>query len=176
MKRPVSSHGSRHPVENVFMHEFEIFIGSYSCMLNSITPTYTASKVKHRKTDQTSAPGCQMVYFMAFGIFYGHLVYFMARWYTFKWHMVCFTVFWYILWSFGIFYGHLVYFMVIWYILRSFGIFYRRQLVFITLPPVVGHFQLVLRVELWPQEMRRVPSGEGDEPLFKTSITSCRIL
>jgi hypothetical protein len=31
-----------------------------------------------------------------FGIFYGHLVYFMAIWY--------------ILWPFGVFYGHLVYF------------------------------------------------------------------
>jgi hypothetical protein len=39
-----------------------------------------------------------------FGIFYGHLVYFMAIWY--------------ILWSFGIFYGHLV----IWYIFPPFGI------------------------------------------------------
>jgi hypothetical protein len=34
-----------------------------------------------------------------FGIFYGHLVYFMAIWY--------------ILWPFGIFCGHLVYFMAI---------------------------------------------------------------
>jgi hypothetical protein len=44
-----------------------------------------------------------------FGIFYGHLVYFMDIWY--------------ILWTFGIFYGHLVYFMDIWYILWTFGIF-----------------------------------------------------
>jgi hypothetical protein len=44
-----------------------------------------------------------------FGIFCGHLVYFMAIWY--------------ILWPFGIFYGHLVYFMAIWYILWTFGIF-----------------------------------------------------
>jgi hypothetical protein len=50
------------------------------------------------------------------GMFYGHLVYFMAIWY--------------ILWLFGIFYGYLVYFMVIlvylmviWYILWLFGIF-----------------------------------------------------
>jgi hypothetical protein len=45
-----------------------------------------------------------------FGIFYGHLVYFMATWY--------------VLWSFGIFYDHLVYFMVTWDVLWSFGIFY----------------------------------------------------
>jgi hypothetical protein len=44
-----------------------------------------------------------------FGIFYGHLVYFMAIWY--------------ILWLFGIFYGYLVYFMAIWYILWPFGNF-----------------------------------------------------
>jgi hypothetical protein len=63
--------------------------------------------------------GCQMAYFQNqkslfykileglavedVGIFYGHLVYFMAIWY--------------ILWPFGIFYGHLVYFVAIWYIL-----------------------------------------------------------
>jgi hypothetical protein len=60
--------------------------------------------------------GCQMAYFQTkntgyilesyamedVGTFYGHLVYFMAIWYS--------------LWSFGIFCGHLVYFMVIWYI------------------------------------------------------------
>jgi hypothetical protein len=45
-----------------------------------------------------------------FGIFYGHLAYFMAIWY--------------ILWPFGIFYGHLVYFMAIWYILWQLGIFF----------------------------------------------------
>jgi hypothetical protein len=39
-------------------------------------------------------------YFTPFGIFYGHLIYFMA--------IGC------ILWPFGIFYGHLVYFMAIW--------------------------------------------------------------
>jgi hypothetical protein len=44
------------------------------------------------------------------GIFYGHLVHF--------------TVFWYILWTFGPFYGLLVYFFDIWYILRQFGIFF----------------------------------------------------
>jgi hypothetical protein len=47
-----------------------------------------------------------------FGIFYGHLVYFMDIWY--------------ILWTFGIFYGHLVYLMDIWYILCAFGIFNGR--------------------------------------------------
>jgi hypothetical protein len=45
-----------------------------------------------------------------FGIFYGHLVYFIAIWY--------------ILGSFGTFWGHLVHFGVIWYILGSFGIFF----------------------------------------------------
>jgi hypothetical protein len=42
------------------------------------------------------------------GIFYGHLVYFVAIWY--------------ILWLFGIFCGHLVYFVANWYILWLFGI------------------------------------------------------
>jgi hypothetical protein len=51
-----------------------------------------------------------------FGIFYGHLVYFMAIWY--------------ILWPLGIFYGHLVYFMAIWYILWPFGIFYGHWVYF----------------------------------------------
>jgi hypothetical protein len=37
------------------------------------------------------------------GIFFGHLVYFVAIWY--------------ILWPIGIFCGHLVYFVTIWYIL-----------------------------------------------------------
>jgi hypothetical protein len=41
-----------------------------------------------------------------FGIFYGHLVYFMAVWY--------------ILWPFGIFYGHLVYF-------PHFGLLYQEK-------------------------------------------------
>jgi hypothetical protein len=48
-----------------------------------------------------------------FGIFYGHLVYFMAIWY--------------ILWPFGIFYGHLVYFLVIWYIFSRFGMLYQEK-------------------------------------------------
>jgi hypothetical protein len=47
---------------------------------------------------------------LTFGIFYGHLVYFMAIWY--------------ILCPLGIFYGHLVYFMPIGYILCPLGIFY----------------------------------------------------
>jgi hypothetical protein len=65
-----------------------------------------------------------------FGTFYGHLVHFMVSWYilwsfgTFYGHLVHFMVIWYILWSFGTFYGHLVHFMVIWYILWSFGIFF----------------------------------------------------
>jgi hypothetical protein len=44
----------------------------------------------------------------SFGIFCGHLVYFLVNWY--------------ILWPFGIFCGHLVYFVAIWYILWPFGI------------------------------------------------------
>jgi hypothetical protein len=44
------------------------------------------------------------------GIFYGHLVYFVAIWY--------------ILWPLGIFCSHWVYFVAIWYILWPFGIFY----------------------------------------------------
>jgi hypothetical protein len=78
-----------------------------------------------------------------FGIFYGHLVYFMAIWYIlwsfgiFDSHFVYLMAIWYIKWPFcifdghlvyfcpfGIFYGHLVYFMAIWYILCPFGIFY----------------------------------------------------
>jgi hypothetical protein len=43
------------------------------------------------------------------GIFYGHLVNFLAFWYI-LWH------FWYILWPFGIFYVTLVYFVAFWYI------------------------------------------------------------
>jgi hypothetical protein len=42
---------------------------------------------------------CHLVYFMAFGVFYGH---------------------WYISWPFGIFYGHLVYF-------SRFGMFYQKK-------------------------------------------------
>jgi hypothetical protein len=45
-----------------------------------------------------------------FGLFYGHLVYFMVIWY-----IVCMAI-WYILWQFDIPYGRLVYFMDIWYI------------------------------------------------------------
>jgi hypothetical protein len=44
-----------------------------------------------------------------FGIFYGHLVYFMPIW-----NILC---------SFSIFYAHLVYFMPIWNILCPFDIF-----------------------------------------------------
>jgi hypothetical protein len=46
-----------------------------------------------------------------FGLFYGHLVYFMAIWYIFT-VLLC----WSILRPSGILYGHLVYFVVIWYI------------------------------------------------------------
>jgi hypothetical protein len=42
-----------------------------------------------------------LVYLWSFGIFCGHLVYF--------------VVIWYILWSFGIFCGHLVYFFPLRY-------------------------------------------------------------
>jgi hypothetical protein len=54
-----------------------------------------------------------------FGIFYGHLVYFMAIWY--------------ILWPFGIFNGDLVHiwllgkFVVIWYISPRFGILHQEK-------------------------------------------------
>jgi hypothetical protein len=59
------------------------------------------------------------------GPIYGHLVYFVGRWYIlwpFGIHILCgigmfcgpliyFMGHWYILWQFGIFYGNLVYFM-----------------------------------------------------------------
>jgi hypothetical protein len=54
-----------------------------------------------------------------FGIFYGHLAYFMAIWH--------------ILWPFGIFYGHLAYFMAIMYILWPFGIFYGHLVYFVAI-------------------------------------------
>jgi hypothetical protein len=62
----------------------------------------------------------------SFGIFCGHLVYFVVIWYIlwsfgiFCGHLVYFVVIWDILWSFGIFCGHLVYFVVIWYIFPTF--------------------------------------------------------
>jgi hypothetical protein len=43
------------------------------------------------------------IFLLLFGIFYGHVVYF--------------VVIWYILWPCGIFCSHLVYFMAMWYIL-----------------------------------------------------------
>jgi hypothetical protein len=46
-------------------------------------------------------------YTLPFGIFCGHLVYF--------------VVIWYIFWPFGIICGYLVYFMAIWYISSRFG-------------------------------------------------------
>jgi hypothetical protein len=46
---------------------------------------------------------------LPFGVFHGHLVYFIAIWY--------------ISLPFGIFHGHLVYFMAIWYISWPFGMF-----------------------------------------------------
>jgi hypothetical protein len=49
------------------------------------------------------------------GIFYGHLVYFVAIWYI--------MALWYILVYFGIFCGHLLYFVVIWSILLPMGIY-----------------------------------------------------
>jgi hypothetical protein len=58
----------------------------------------------------------------SFGIFYSHLVYFVAIWHIlwsfgiFYSHLVYFVAIWHILWSFGIFYGHLAYFVAIWYI------------------------------------------------------------
>jgi hypothetical protein len=48
-----------------------------------------------------------------FGIFYGHLVYFM--------------VIWYILWSYGLFCGNLVHFLVIWFIFSRLGILYQEK-------------------------------------------------
>jgi hypothetical protein len=51
----------------------------------------------------------------AFGLFYGHLVYFMKIW-SIKGHLVYFMGIWSILWIFGLFYGHLVYFVEMWYI------------------------------------------------------------
>jgi hypothetical protein len=64
------------------------------------------------------------------GIFYGHLVYFIAIWYT-LWpfgilysHLVYFIDIWYTLWPFGILYSHLVYFIAIWYTLLPFIIMY----------------------------------------------------
>jgi hypothetical protein len=47
------------------------------------------------------------------GIFYDHLIYFMAIRYT--------------SWPFGIFYGHLVYFMDVWYIFNRFGMLYQEK-------------------------------------------------
>jgi hypothetical protein len=51
-----------------------------------------------------------LIYFWPFGIFYGHLEYFMDIWN--------------ILWTFGTFYGqfydHLVHFVLIWYIFFQF--------------------------------------------------------
>jgi hypothetical protein len=47
----------------------------------------------------------------SFGIFYGHLIYFMV--------IVYFMAIWYVLWSSGIYYSHLVYVPILW----SFGIF-----------------------------------------------------
>jgi hypothetical protein len=61
-----------------------------------------------------------------FGIFYGHLVYFMAIWY--------------ILWPFGIFYGHLVYFMAISYILWPFRIFYGHLVYFMAISYILWPF------------------------------------
>jgi hypothetical protein len=48
-----------------------------------------------------------------FGIFYGHLVYFMGIWY--------------ILWAFGIFYGHFGIFCVNLVYFSCFGMFYREK-------------------------------------------------
>jgi hypothetical protein len=60
--------------------------------------------------------GCQMVYFQTknpsfameyVSIFYGHVVYFIAKWYI---------------------YGHLEHFMVIWYIFSRFGMLTEKNL------------------------------------------------
>jgi hypothetical protein len=73
-----------------------------------------------------------------FGVFCGHLVYFLVIWYIFG-HLVYFLVIWYIFWSFGIFFGHLVYFVVIWYIFTvlvyfwSFGIFCGHLVYFVVI-------------------------------------------
>jgi hypothetical protein len=62
-----------------------------------------------------------LVHFMAiysfllpFGIFCGHLVYFVAIWYTYLVYFVAIWYIWYILWPFGIFYSHLQYFFPFW--------------------------------------------------------------
>jgi hypothetical protein len=47
------------------------------------------------------------------GIFYCHLVYFIAIWYILP---------------FGIFYCHLIYFIAFWYILLPFGMLYQEKL------------------------------------------------
>jgi hypothetical protein len=82
------------------------------------------------------------------GIFYNHLVYFKAIWYSlwpfgiFYDHLVYFKAIWYILWPFCIFCDHLVYVKAIWYNLRPFGIFSPR---FDTLYQVKSVFKCVGR-------------------------------
>jgi hypothetical protein len=51
----------------------------------------------------------RLVYSLPFGIYYSHLIHFMAIWY--------------ILWPFGIYYGHLEYIMAIWTILWPFDMY-----------------------------------------------------
>jgi hypothetical protein len=70
--------------------------------------------------------------FNVLGIFYGHLVYFVAIWY--------------ILWSFGIFCGHLVYFVAIWYILWPFGIFCGQLVYFFTFLYIFSRFGIFFHV------------------------------
>jgi hypothetical protein len=99
------------------------------------------------------------IFLRLFGIFYGHLVYFMAIWYIllpfgiFYCHLVyftaiwyIFTTIWYILWPFGIFYGHLVYFTAIWYILLPFGIFYCHLVIFLATWYICGLFGIFFTV------------------------------
>jgi hypothetical protein len=68
------------------------------------------------------------------GIFYGHLVNFMAIW-SILWpfgifygHVVNFMAIWSILWPFGTFYGYLLYFAVIWYIFPVLVCSYNKNL------------------------------------------------
>jgi hypothetical protein len=72
------------------------------------------------------------IYYLPFGIFYGHLVYIAA---------IC-----YILRSFGLYYHHLVYFMAIWSILPPFGIFYGHLVYIIAIFIFYGHLVYIIAI------------------------------
>jgi hypothetical protein len=84
-----------------------------------------------------------------FGIFYGHLVYFMAIWY--------------ILWPFGIFYGHLVY-------LWPFGILCHRLVHFppfwYVVPRKIWQLWLTQDVETCTSFDNFVAGGKNNSKLF----------